>query len=256
MDHLSYMYERFSSSPYRRNHSHRHIRNVSTKVLSPQGFCPRVFLLHAPTISESISMRIPPSQRNNSHHNLKDCGLLSIWYYPIISPDMVVGGTDATSNTVEFAVAEMMNKPEAMRKSQQELETVVGKDETCIIGGYTIPKGARVFVSAWAIHRDPSIWENLSEFDPESFLNSYEWDYSGNDFNYFLFGSGRRICAGTAMTERTFMYSLASVLHSFDWKLPEGEKLDVSYKFGIVLKKKIPIVVIPTPRLSDLGLYE
>ena len=40
---------------------------------------------------------------------------------------MVVGGTDTTSNTVEFAVAEMMNKPEVMRKAQQELETVVGK---------------------------------------------------------------------------------------------------------------------------------
>ncbi|XP_057463205.1 flavonoid 3'-monooxygenase CYP75B137-like [Actinidia eriantha] len=206
--------------------------------------------------------------------------------------DMVVGGTDTTSNTVEFAVAEMMNKPEVMRKSQQELETVVGKDniveefhihklpylyaimketlrlhptlpllvphcpsETCIVGGYTIPKGARVFVNAWAIHRDPSIWENPLEFDPDRFLNS-KWDYSGNDFHYFPFGSGRRICAGTAMAERMFMYALASVVHSFDWKLPEGEKLDVSEKFGIVLKKKIPLVAIPTPRLSDPGLYE
>ncbi|GFZ06966.1 cytochrome P450, family 706, subfamily A, polypeptide 7 [Actinidia rufa] len=65
-----------------------------------------------------------------------------------------------------------------------------------------------------------------------------------------------RICAGTAMAERMFMYALASVVHSFDWKLPEGEKLDVSEKFGIVLKKKIPLVAIPMPRLSDPGLYE
>nr|GEU75326.1 flavonoid 3'-monooxygenase-like [Tanacetum cinerariifolium] len=106
-------------------------------------------------------------------------------------------GTDTTSNTIEFALAEMMNKPEILRKAQQELEDVVGKDniveeshinklpylyaimkevlrmhptlpllvphcpsESCVIGGYTIPKGARVFVNAWAIHRDPSIWEN------------------------------------------------------------------------------------------------
>ncbi|XAR70414.1 hypothetical protein NMG60_11027259 [Bertholletia excelsa] len=206
--------------------------------------------------------------------------------------DMIVGGTDTTSNALEFALAEMITRPEVMRKAQQELDTVVGKDniveeshihqlpylyavmkealrlhptlpllvphcpsESCIVGGYTVPKGARVFVNVWAIHRDPSIWENPWEFDPERFVNC-KLDYSGTDFNYFPFGSGRRSCAGTAMAERMFMLSLALFVHSFDWKLPEGEKLDLSEKFGIVLKKKIPLVAIPTPRLSNPALYE
>ncbi|XP_009762891.1 flavonoid 3'-monooxygenase CYP75B137-like [Nicotiana sylvestris] len=206
--------------------------------------------------------------------------------------DMVVGGTETTSNTVEFAMAEIMNKPEVLRKLQQELETVVGKDniveeshiqhlpylyavmkealrmhpalpllvphcpsETVTVGGYTVPKGARVFINVWAIQRDPFLWENPTEFLPERFLDN-NWDYSGNDFNYFPFGSGRRICAGIAMAERMFMYSLASLIHSFDWKLPEGEKLDLEEKFGIVFKKKIPLVAIPTPRLSYPTLYE
>ncbi|XP_008238638.1 PREDICTED: cytochrome P450 76M5-like [Prunus mume] len=206
--------------------------------------------------------------------------------------DMVVGGSDTSSNTVEFALAEIMNKPEVMKKAQQELEAVVGKhniveeshihklpylqavmketlrlhpalpllvphcpSETCTVGGYTIPKGSRIFFNVWAIHRDPSIWENPLEFDPERFLNS-KWDYSGNDFNYFPFGSGRRICAGIAMAERMVMHSLATLVHSFDWKMPQGQKLDLSEKFGIVLKKKMPLVAVPTPRLSDPALYE
>ena len=107
---------------------------------------------------------------------------------------MVVGGTDSTSNTLKFAIADMMNKPEVMKKAQQELDVVVGKDsiveeshiyklpylsavmkeamrlhpmlplmvphypsETCVVGGYTIPKGVRIFVNVWAIHGDPSI---------------------------------------------------------------------------------------------------
>ena len=205
---------------------------------------------------------------------------------------MVVGGTDTTSNTVEFAMAEMMKKPEVMKKAQEELERVVGKNniveeshihqlpyldavmkevlrlhpvlplmvphcpsEPCVVGGYTIPKGSRVFVNVWAIHRDPSIWENPLEFCPERFLDG-KGDYSGKDFNYFPFGSGRRICAGIAMAESMVMFSLASLLHSFDWKLPEGEKLEVSEKFGIVLKKKTPLIVIPTPVLSNSGLYK
>lgn len=202
-----------------------------------------------------------------------------------------MGGTDTTSNTIEFAMAEMMNKPEVMRKAREELEAVVGKDkkveeshiekapylyavmketlrlhpvlpllvphspsESCVVGGYSIPKGARIFVNVWAIHRDPSIWESPLEFHPERFLGG-TWDYSGKDFNYFPFGSGRRICAGVAMAERMVMFSLATLLHSFDWKLRE-EKLDLSEKFGIVLKKKIPLVAIPAPRFSDAALYE
>lgn len=206
--------------------------------------------------------------------------------------DMVVGGTDTTNNALEFAMAEMMNKPEVMQRVKQELDTIVGKNnkleeshipklhylyavmkealrlhpilpllvphsprETCIIGGYTIPKGARIFINVWAIQRDPSVWENPLEFDPERFLNG-KWDFSGKEFAYFPFGSGRRNCAGIAMAERMFMFLLASILHAFDWKLPEGEKVDLSEKFGIVMKKKIPLVVIPTPRLSDPSLYQ
>ncbi|KAL7167316.1 hypothetical protein ACSBR2_037895 [Camellia fascicularis] len=108
--------------------------------------------------------------------------------------------------------------------------------------------------NVWIIHRDPSIWKNPSNFDPERFLNG-EGDYSGNNFNYFPFGSGRRICAGIAMAERMVMFSLASLPHSFDWELPKGDKLDLTEKFGIVLKKKIPLIAIPTPRLPPT-LYD
>ncbi|GMP95935.1 hypothetical protein CsSME_00044793 [Camellia sinensis var. sinensis] len=194
---------------------------------------------------------------------------LTMTHLKVLFMDMVLGGTETTSNAIEFAMAEMMNKPEVMKKAQQELETVVGKDsiailkevlrlhpvlslmvphcssQTCIIGGYKIPKGARVFINVWAIHRDCSIWENPLEFR-----------YKGADFNYFPFGSGRRMCAGIAMAERMFLFSLALILHSFDWKLPEEEKLVLLEKFGIVLKKKVPLMAISTPRLSNPTLYE
>ncbi|XP_042504273.1 geraniol 8-hydroxylase-like [Macadamia integrifolia] len=217
---------------------------------------------------------------------------LTMLHLKALLMDMVVGGTDTTSNTVEWAMAEMMNKQETMRKVQEELDRVVGRDNiveeshlpklhylpavmkevlrlhaalpllvphcpssSCTIGGYSVPKGARVFVNVWAIHRDPSIWENPSIFEPERFLND-RWDFNGNDFNYFPFGSGRRICAGTGMAERTVMYTLASLLHSFDWRLPEGvAEVDLSEKFGIVLKAATPLLAVPTPRLVDTALY-
>ncbi|XP_027334960.1 geraniol 8-hydroxylase-like [Abrus precatorius] len=217
---------------------------------------------------------------------------LTITHVKALLMDMVVGGSDTSSNTIEFAMAEMMDKPEVMKRVQEELEAVVGRDsmveeshinklpylqavmketlrlhpalpllvphcpsETTTVGGYTIPKGSRVFVNVWAIHGDPSIWEKPLEFDPTRFLDA-KWDYSGNDFNYFPFGSGRRICAGIAMAERTVLYFLATLVHLFDWTIPRGEKCGVSEKFGIVLKKKMPLIAIPTLRISNPDLYK
>ncbi|XP_057419852.1 carnosic acid synthase-like [Lotus japonicus] len=206
--------------------------------------------------------------------------------------DMLVGGSDTSSNTIEFAMAEMINKPEVMKRVEDELEGVVGKDnmveeshihklpylldvmketlqlhrtvpllvphcpsEATSAGGYTIPKGSRVFVNVWAIHRDPSIWEKPLVFDLERFLDA-KWDFSGNDFSYFPFGSGRRICLGIPMAERSVLYFLATLVHMFDWTVPKGEKLDISEKFGLTLKKETPLVAIPIPRLSNPDLYQ
>ncbi|KAL0542162.1 hypothetical protein IC582_022255 [Cucumis melo] len=218
---------------------------------------------------------------------------LTMTHLKALLMDMVIGGTDTSSNTVEFAMAEMLKSPKTLKKAQQELVAVVGEDniveeshihslpylkavmketlrlhpilpllvphcpsETAIVSNYTIPKGSRVFINVWAIQRDPKNWDNPLEFDPERFLNG-KYDFSGNDFRYFPFGSGRRNCAGIGMAERMVMYLLATLLHSFDWKLGDGdEKIEVEEKFGIVLKMKTPLVVIPTPKLSDPTLYQ
>ncbi|PON53796.1 Cytochrome P450, E-class, group I, partial [Parasponia andersonii] len=219
---------------------------------------------------------------------------LTIIHVKALLLDMVVGGSETSSNAIEFAMAEIINQPEIMKKAQKELDAVVGKDniveeshilklpylqavmkealrlhptlpllvphcpsQTCVVGGYSVPKGSGVFVNVWAIHRDPSNWDNPLKFKPERFLeDSPKWDFSGSDLKYFPFGSGRRNCAGIAMAERMVMYSLATLLHSFNWELPPGEKMDLSEKFGIVLKKKAPLVAIPTPRLSYPSLYD
>ncbi|KAG6498306.1 flavonoid 3'-monooxygenase CYP75B137-like [Zingiber officinale] len=216
--------------------------------------------------------------------------------------DMVVGGTETTSNTVEWAMAEMLHKPEILRRAQAEVDAVVGRDAvveeshighlpylaaviketlrlhpalplmvphcpsaTCVVGGYSVPAGARVFVNVWAIHRDPEVWEDPLEFRPERFENGGEagkrgWDFSGNDFRYLPFGSGRRICAGVAMAERMASYMVATLVHSFEWQTPEGigkeaAATDMEEKFGIVMKKARPLVLVPTPRLARDDLY-
>ncbi|KAL0295996.1 UNVERIFIED_CONTAM: Flavonoid 3'-monooxygenase [Sesamum radiatum] len=207
--------------------------------------------------------------------------------------DIVIGGTDTSSTTVEWVMAEFMRNPEVMEKVHKELNEVVGLNnvveefhipklvyldaviketlrihpigpflsprtpsQSCTVGGYSIPKDSTVFINVYSVHMDPLSWDNPSEFMPERFLgNSGKWDFSGNNFNYIPFGSGRRICAGLPLAERMLGYLLASLLHSFDWKLPKGEKVDIEERFGFVLRKRNTLVAIPSPRLSDKNLY-
>jgi len=196
---------------------------------------------------------------------------------------------------IEWAMTEILRNRQVMKKVQDELTEIVGLNniveeshlpklkyldavfretfrlhpplpfllprapsKTCTVGGYTVPKGSTIFLNVWAIQRDPRYWENPLEFNPERFLNYKgieKWDYAGTNSKFFPLGSGRRRCPGVGLGEKMMMHALGSLLHSFDWSLPKGHKLDLSDKFGIALKKRKPLIAIPSPRLNDVSLY-
>ncbi|KAF3436741.1 hypothetical protein FNV43_RR19490 [Rhamnella rubrinervis] len=117
------------------------------------------------------------------------------------------------------------------------------------MGGYHIPAKAQVFVNAWAIQRDPSLWGRPEEFMPERFENS-SVDFKGQDFEYIPFGVGRRGCPGMAFGVASTEYVIANLLYWFDWKLPGGalgEDLDMSEAHGLTVSKKLPFHLLPTP---------
>ncbi|GLJ32227.1 hypothetical protein SUGI_0648630 [Cryptomeria japonica] len=125
---------------------------------------------------------------------------------------------------------------------------------SCEIGGFVIPKDTQVMVNVWAMGRDPAIWKNPLEFTPERFLEgeNSKIDYRGQDFELIPFGAGRRMCPGLPLASCIVHFVLASLIHSFEWKLPDGmscEQMDMSDDFGITLKKAADLRAIPTPRL-------
>ncbi|KAJ6836672.1 geraniol 8-hydroxylase-like isoform X2 [Iris pallida] len=201
--------------------------------------------------------------------------------------DVFVAGVDTTTSTVEWAMAELLRNPSSMARARAELAKAFDKDnvsdESYIsklpylqavvketlrlhppvplllprstaspvdLCGYTIPAGTRVLVNCWAIGRDDTVWTDRPEmFVPERFLGM-DVDYKGHDFELIPFGAGRRICPGLPLAFRMVHLLLASMLHSFDWKLPNGqcpEDLDLTDKFGITLAMSVPIRAIPYP---------
>ncbi|KAJ8650121.1 hypothetical protein MRB53_003144 [Persea americana] len=198
--------------------------------------------------------------------------------------DIFTAGSETMASTTEWAMAELLNTPKVMAKARAELieSTIKGKsiEESDVsglpylqavvketfrlhppgplliphkaesdveIGGFTIPKDSKVIVNVWAIGRDPDLWVDPTSFMPERFLGS-NMDYKGQDFELIPFGSGRRICPGLPLASLMVHLMLASLLRSFDWKLPNGmspQDTDMSHKFAITLRKDIPLLAIP-----------
>ncbi|XP_066380581.1 flavonoid 3',5'-hydroxylase 1-like [Miscanthus floridulus] len=121
------------------------------------------------------------------------------------------------------------------------------------VDGYRVPANTRLLINIWAIGRDPAAWEKPLEFRPERFLpggGAEKVDPMGNCFELIPFGAGRRICAGKLAGMVFVQYFLGTLLHAFDWSLPDGEeKVDMSETFGLALPKAVPLRAVVTPRL-------
>ncbi|KAI4964814.1 hypothetical protein ZWY2020_059517, partial [Hordeum vulgare] len=194
--------------------------------------------------------------------------------------DLIVGGTETSSITVEWAISELLKKPEVLAKATEELDRVVGRGrwvteqdipslpyveaivkeamrlhpvapllaprlsrEEASVGGYDIPAGTRVFVSVWSIGRDPALWDAPEEFTPERFLGS-KMDVKGQDFELLPFGSGRRMCPAHSLGLKVIQVSLANLLHGFAWRLPDGvstAELGMEEIFGLTTPRKFPL---------------
>ncbi|XP_047944423.1 cytochrome P450 71A6-like [Salvia hispanica] len=202
--------------------------------------------------------------------------------------DMFNAGTDTISTALEWAMTELIRNPETMKTLQNEVREVArNKDEideqdlekmpylkavmkeslrlhspgpllvpreltqdTRVLG-YDVASGTRVMINVWAISRDPSLWKNPEEFHPERFLET-SIDFRGLHFELTPFGAGRRGCPGITFSVAVDELALAKLVHKFDFRLPNGEKmkeLDVSESSGITIHKKCPLFVVVTSQV-------
>ncbi|KAL1819504.1 hypothetical protein ACET3Z_014373 [Daucus carota] len=128
----------------------------------------------------------------------------------VIVFEMFTAGTDTTTSTLEWAMAELLHNPTILEKVQKELRALtlhppntkpterdfeklpylqaVIKEtlrlhpplpflvphkamDSCNMLGYHIAKESQVLVNVWAIGRDPNTWIDPLAFKPERFLD-------------------------------------------------------------------------------------
>ncbi|KAF8869403.1 cytochrome P450 [Infundibulicybe gibba] len=153
----------------------------------------------------------------------------------------------STGSIVATFFHAMAINPDAQRRAQHEIDTVIGNDrlpeprdraslpyveaiyrevmrwrpviplglphmsiEHDVYRGYFIPKGSIVFANIWAMNHDENIYKNPDKFQPERYFDS-----RGNlndDDTILAFGFGRRACAGRHLASSSVWLAIVSVL--------------------------------------------
>ncbi|CAA0829570.1 Cytochrome P450 82G1 [Striga hermonthica] len=206
---------------------------------------------------------------------------------------LLMAGWESSAETVIWAVSLLLNNPLALQMAQDELDAQVGRCrlvqepdikklnylqavvketlrlyppgplagprqalESGSIGGYYVPKGTRLVVNLWKLHRDPNVWSDPDEFRPERFLEEHSnVGYMGTNFEYLPFGSGRRMCPGVDFALLVVHLALARLLQGFYLSKPTGAPVDMTEANGLALSKLKPLLVVLVPRLGR-ELYE
>ncbi|KAK9192498.1 hypothetical protein WN944_003190 [Citrus x changshan-huyou] len=123
--------------------------------------------------------------------------------------DLMLATVDNPSNAVEWALGEMINQPDILKKAKEGVDMFVGKErlvqeydipqlnyvKACLrealrlhpvapfnlphvstrdatIAGYFIPKGSHVLLSRLGLGRNPNVWKDPLKFMPERHIGS------------------------------------------------------------------------------------
>ncbi|KAJ6671302.1 CYTOCHROME P450 82C3-RELATED [Salix viminalis] len=128
--------------------------------------------------------------------------------------------------------------------------------EDCTVAGFHIPAGTRLLVNLWKLHRDPNIWADPLEFQPERFLKEHaNLDVGGQDFEFTPFGSGRRACPAVTFAVQVVHLTLARLLHGFELRTVSDTPVDMTESPGLTVPKAAPLEVVLRPRLPPVA-YE
>ena len=191
--------------------------------------------------------------------------------------DLLLAGTDTSTQTVSWTLLLLANRPEVQAKVHEELDRVIGPDtlptvddrtrlpytfaclaesmryrtigplaiphkatEDIEIGGYRIPAGAQVLGNIYSIHHDPRFWDSPDDFIPERFLPQADGSPAAAlTGNAFIpFGTGHRRCPGRRFAETSVWLHLTRMLHRLRFRTPGVEPLSEDEVFGLAISPK------------------
>jgi cytochrome P450 len=201
---------------------------------------------------------------------------LKFWF---LKQSLLLGGSETSTTTLEWAIANLLNEPDILKKAISEIDAHVGNErlieesdmvnvpylqhiinetlrvfptapllvphessKEVTIGDYEIPPGTMLVVNVYQIQRSPEIWDKPTKFMPERF----EQKDAGTKW-MIPFGMGRRRCpGGLAMREMGLV--LGTLIQCFDWERVGGKPVDMTEGVGLTLPMAVPLEALYRPR--------
>ncbi|CAN7984946.1 unnamed protein product [Ixodes hexagonus] len=178
---------------------------------------------------------------------------------------LISAGTNPVSSSIVWHLLNCADKPSVQNKIRQEIDSVVGlqrvpayedrykmpftmaciwetyrwriinpigiprgcEEDTCI-DDYVIPKGTIVLPNLWAVHMDPTLWENPEVFDPSRFLKEDGSGLIAKPEHLVPFSVGKRMCPGEAASNIQIFLYLTGILQKFHVMPEDGVAIDLS----------------------------
>ncbi|KAF9872273.1 bifunctional P-450/NADPH-P450 reductase [Colletotrichum karsti] len=173
----------------------------------------------------------------------------------------LIAGHETTSGLLSFAFHNLLKKPAAYRKAQQEVDEVVGtgpitidhmsklpyltavlretlrlsatipafgveaKEDTLLAGKYAVKKGEPLGVLLGRSHLDPIVYgDTANEFDPQRMLDE-NFERLQKEFpnSWKPFGNGMRACIGRPFAWQEALLATAMLLQNFNFTMDDPD---------------------------------
>ncbi|QRV96320.1 cytochrome P450 family protein [Ceratobasidium sp. AG-Ba] len=198
-----------------------------------------------------------------------------------VTTTLYSAGSDSETSTETSFILAMILYPEVQRKAQAELDNVLGgrlpeltdrealpyvnavmkevmrwrpavpmgvahsTTQDDVYRGFFIPKGTIVSMNVWSIGRDPKIYPNPEDFNPDRYL----------DPNLPLspvFSLGRRDCPGAHFAQSSMFLMMSTFLTIFNVTATPGKPFpEPKVRNNVLVAHPMPFDCTVTPRSED-----
>jgi len=103
------------------------------------------------------------------------------------------------------------------------------------LGGYTIPKGSLIFISAGVMGRLPTLWEDPDKFCPERFIDK-EKVKKTHPLAWLPFLVGDRACIGQRFAILELEAVLAVLINEFQFEISPNDIAKIRPKLAVTMR--------------------
>ncbi|XVF15484.1 hypothetical protein REPUB_Repub09cG0157600 [Reevesia pubescens] len=204
--------------------------------------------------------------------------------------NMIAGGTRTIAAMTEWAMANLLNNPEMLKKVIAELDPFLNSNQllgetdlsklpylqniisesfrlhpavpllaphvysdNLTIGGYNVPAQTILLINACAIHRDSKVWDDPTRFN----LQRFDASEADDPYKLLPFGVGMRQFPGRGFAKRIIGLTVGTLIQFFEWERVDEKPIDlVEQPTGILMPKTLEILCKTRSIMNDVLIHD